>query len=460
MNVRVAVILALAVAMVACGGTTTTSAGLAIGTDAQATASDVAMPASEAVSAAGSGDVQASVDAAGTPVDAGPSCKKSKLRPPPRAEMMGVFDPKRRRLVIWGGDSGVPVCGSFAGHQVGVADLWIYDAVCATFEQVQTAVTPPARARGMAVYDPDRDQMVLFGGRYRKASSGSYTVFNDAWALDLETLTWKELQTTGPKPPARSTTAGGYNSVTGEMLLFGGNGSGNGLQFISLDDTWALNLETLQWRQVEIQGSKPSKRQFHTAVVDAPNNRMFVHGGGGANAWQGPFLGDLWMVDLIKGSWNQLHAGGVGAPKGRIWSTLTYDPLNKKVLLFGGHDDGNVGNNNDTWGYDLTSGKWQNVTKAETVNKAPPKPCDFAKDFTLPNMMAPDRRSAHLAALDLKRGEWIVFGGKTDCGLIDDVWVFDLERYEWVSQLSATQGEACIRGDNPDLCVAMCSAPK
>ena len=100
------------------------------------------------------------------------------------------------------------------------------------------------------------------------------------------------------------------------------------------------------------------------------------------------------------------------------------------------------------------------LLRSTTVNKAPPKPCDFAKDFTLPNMMAPDRRSAHLAALDLKRGEWIVFGGKTDCGLIDDVWVFDLERYEWVSQLSATQGEACIRGDNPDLCVAMCSAPK
>ena len=460
MNLRVVVIAALATVLTACGGTTTTSVGVALDNDTQTATGDVTAGAADAASNAGAGDVSTGVDAGGAAVDAGPSCEKSKLRPPPRAEMMGVFDPKRRRLVIWGGDSGVPVCGSFAGHQVGVADLWVYDAVCATFKQVQTAVSPPARARGMAIYDADRDQMVIFGGRYRKASSGPYTVFNDVWALDLETLTWKELQTTGAKPTARSTTAGGYNALTGEMLVFGGNASDNGLQFISLDDTWALNLKTLQWRQVEIQGSKPSKRQFHTAVVDDKNNRMFVHGGGGANAWQGPFLGDLWMVDLAKGTWNQLHKGGLGAPKGRIWSTLTYDPLNDRVLLFGGHDDGNVGNNNDTWAYDLSSGKWQTIIKAETVNKLPPKPCDFAKDFTLPNMAAPDRRSAHLAAFDRKRGEWIVFGGKTDCGLIDDVWIFDLERYEWVSQLPASQGEACIRGDNPDLCVALCNAPK
>ena len=61
-----------------------------------------------------------------------------------------------------------------------------------------------------------------------------------------------------------------------------------------------------------------------------------------------------------------------------------------------------------------------------------------------------------LAALDETRGEWVIFGGKTDCGLIDDVWVYSLEQDGWVKLIGATMGEACIRSENPQLCVAMC----
>jgi hypothetical protein len=58
--------------------------------------------------------------------------------------------------------------------------------------------------------------------------------------------------------------------------------------------------------------------------------------------------------------------------------------------------------------------------------------------------------------LDPTRGEWIVHGGKTDCGIIDDVWTFDLARDEWLRLYTATQGEACLRGETPEMCLALC----
>jgi|GEM_PF-497977 len=391
-----------------------------------------------------------------------PKCEKSDVRPPARAEMLGVFDAKRRRLVFWGGDDGLPVNCTPTAHPVGLTDLWIYDAACATFKKVDVSgQAPQGRARGMAVYDSDQDRMIIFGGRYRKGAGGPYTNFNDVWALDLKTLTWKQLPTKGGGPVARSNPAGAYNPNTKEMIVFGGNSSTSGLSFRPHNDVWALNLETNTWREITTSGpSKPSARLFHAATVDTKGNRLFVYAGGGANAWQGPFLRDLWVMDLKTGIWTVLDKGGFLSPLGRIWATITYDEKADRVLMYAGHDDQQIGNNNGTWSFDLKKKKWTALTPPEKIKKKANGFCNFPPDFTEPNMQAPDRRSAHLAALDNTRREWIVFGGKTDCGLIDDVWTFDLQRNGWIRLMKATKGESCIRGENPKLCVALCKSSK
>jgi hypothetical protein len=39
----------------------------------------------------------------------------------------------------------------------------------------------------------------------------------------------------------------------------------------------------------------------------------------------------------------------------------------------------------------------------------------------------------------------MVFGGKTDCGLINDVWQFDLASNAWTELSAASAGESCVR---------------
>lgn len=378
-------------------------------------------------------------------------------RPPARAEMMGVYDPSRRQVVFFGGDDALPENCTATAHIVGIRDLWIYDSIAAKFTQVPSSNPPPGRARGMAIYDSQNDNMVIFGGRSRATASGAYTNHNDVWALNLETRTWQELTVeSGPVPTARSNPAGGYNAVTGELVVFGGNSSTSGLSFSPHRDVWAFSLENRTWRKIPAQGSAPEARLFHAAAVDSEGKRLFVYGGGDAGAWTGPFLGDLWVMDLENGTWQELHAGGEGAPGHRIWGTITYDALQDRVLLFGGHDDGSVGNNNDTWQFQIATNQWSTITEPEVIQTSPNGFCDFPPDFTEPNLEAPERRSAHMAGLDTARMEWIVFGGKTDCGLIDDVWTFDLRRDAWLGLVTPSVGESCVRGDQPDLCVALC----
>ena len=58
--------------------------------------------------------------------------------------------------------------------------------------------------------------------------------------------------------------------------------------------------------------------------------------------------------------------------------------------------------------------------------------------------------------MDQSRGEWIVYAGETDCGIVDDVWVFDTQRDGWLELFAPQVGESCIRGESPEACIALC----
>ena len=42
-------------------------------------------------------------------------------------------------------------------------------------------------------------------------------------------------------------------------------------------------------------------------------------------------------------------------------------------------------------------------------------------------------------------GQLWIFGGKTDCGIINDVWSFSSSSETWTEQSPATSGEICLR---------------
>lgn len=397
------------------------------------------------------------VDGPDQPAD----CPEGSSVPPPVAEQVGVYDAQRQLVVMVGGDEGSPI--ECRPNPQGVGDTWIFDTRCRVFEKIADATRGPGvRSRALAVLDTKRDRMVTFGGRAQVTPGGDdYVVLNDLWNLDLQTRTWGSMRTRGFQPSPRYSAAGGYDEVNDRMIVHGGNTSENGLFYARTGGTYAMNFADQTWELLENadDDSGPGARLNHAGAVDSEGQKLYVYGG--STDFFDPALGDLWALDLTTSQWTEVATTSPTRPDTRFMASMMFDPVSDRLFLFGGHDSTAVGNQNDTWAFDPATDRWENIIPPSVRNQAPPQDrCPtFPVDFVLPNLDAPERRSAHMSAFDSRRGEWLIFGGKTDCGIINDVWIFDPRRLSWTEVSKSTKGESCNRRDDVIQCAAMCHSP-
>ncbi len=354
--------------------------------------------------------------------------------PGPRGEVGGAWDAARGRLVLFGGDIGIPV--ECAAQTEFVGETWAWETDCGTFADLTTDAGPSSRGRFASV--GDEGHLYVHGGRYRDGTSGRYTLHDDLWAFDFATDTWELLAEEGPGKRANHTLvapAGG-----GRLVLYGGNDSTDGAVFSPLGDSWAFDLAAGTWEELDTTNN-PTDRLFHAATSSPDGFTMLVYGGGDESAFTGPFFGDLWSLDLDSLDWSELH-GERGAPDARIWANLGFH--DDKVVMFGGHDDTALGNTNQVWTYDPAADEWEEVQAGDALANDAVGFCDFPADFVDPDLDAPERRDANVAAISPEGDLWI-FGGKTDCGSVNDVWSYNLANAAWTEQSPATSGEICLR---------------
>lgn len=361
--------------------------------------------------------------------------------PSARGEIEGVWDAGRARMLVFAGDQGSPVmCMSQTEF---VADVWAFHTDCDNFEALEPAPGMPARGRYALALDATRERALIHGGRYRAGISGTYTLFDDLWAFEFATDSWVQLASAGGPSPRSNHVA----VVSGDQLVvFGGNASTDGLNFTPLADTWLFDLDAETWTELSTS-SPPSARLFHSATVDPASGTILVFGGGDENAFLGPFFRDLWALELdpsgAAGTWTLLDSGTAGPP-GTTWGDLSFDAANQRVLLWAGHDDGVLGNTNTMWSWPLDASGWTQLEVGDVPSAPANGFCDFPADFVVPDLDAPERRSAGASVVN-DAGELLIFGGKTDCGLINDVWSWSLEDQQWTERSPATTGEICLR---------------
>lgn len=369
--------------------------------------------------------------------------------PATRGEAAGGWDEARNRLVFFGGDAGTPIdCRQQTSF---VDETWSFDLACDAFIRLAPAVSPSARGRHAVAIDESTGKMWMHGGRTRVGTSGLYDQLGDLWVFDLATDAWSEVAATNA-PSNRSNHT--MSAVNGKLLLYGGNTSRDGAFFTPLGDLWSFDPATSAWTQLEPAGPAPQARLFHAAATDG--SMLYVYGGGDANAFFGPFFGDLWAYDPQTNAWTQLHDGAgppASRPRDRFWPNLEHDAANDQLALFGGHDSGNLGNTNQIWTFSLSTGDWSRVRQGDTHQANASGFCDFPADFVDADLSSPERRNASVAGLT-DAGELVVFGGKTDCGIINDLWSYEIASDSWNERSVATAGEICLRASRQ--CVSMC----
>ncbi|MFO0565476.1 MAG: kelch repeat-containing protein [Polyangiaceae bacterium] len=96
-------------------------------------------------------------------------------------------------------------------------------------------------------------------------------------------------------------------------------------------------------------------------------DRLVVFGGADEIAFAGTatYMKDTWVYDLEAGAWSLLDDGSSTAPEGRFWPTVVYDDRTDAVLLFGGHDDGQLGT-------ETTCGASRRAASGSRANRATP----------------------------------------------------------------------------------------
>jgi len=398
---------------------------------------DTGMPPTD--TGTGDGDVDTGVDSGNPLCDGRPTTS-----PDPRGEVKGIHDVMKNRLLVFGGNILAPVMCSPRYEQV--SELWSFELDCNNWQQITAAGAPSGRSRISVAYDTMRNRMLVFGGMEGDPFVAA-TRYDEVWAFDLTADTWAQVTTTGAGPMAKGYAAAWYDETNDRMIVSGGDPSG----FNGVDETHALDLATNTWTEIT-GGATPGARLYHGVAIRGAEAIIF---GGARGFGADTYLNDIMAFDMTTDTWRVVRAGGPDAPLTRFGTEIFYDEAGDRLIAFGGHDSTDLGNANDVWAYDFAGDSWSMARPGDTLNGVAIGPCDFPADFTLPEdgMPTPDRRHSYMNAQNGTTG--FIAMGKTDCGIINDVWAFDLAASTWETLRPPTGGEACNRS-GATTCMTLC----
>lgn len=312
-----------------------------------------------------------------------------------RQKHVAVVDPVRNRLVVFGGISGVK------RSDVSVLSLEEPDGWTTLHP---AGATPPTLLQASAVYDPIRDRMLVFGG------GDGTNQYHDVWALSLgDSCAWTLLHPGGDAPNARYAHGAVYDPVRDRMIVFGGVSSFSSMfptPSIYYNDVWALSLsDSVFWTALTPTGTAPSARINHVTVYDSARDRVLVFGGAiTTNDLTG--LNDVWALRLSGTSaWSPITPTGPAAAT-RVSAAGIYDPVRDALVVFGGWTP--TGAANDTWRLSFQgTPTWSAVSVSGSG--------------------IPPVRTEHVAVFDAASDRMLVFGGLRDTGLgLNDTWSLTL----------------------------------
>ena len=176
------------------------------------------------------------------------------------------------------------------------------------------------------------------------------SVYTDLWSIPINTsgvpsASRVSANTNGATGPTNTSgTPAVYNPDTNELVFFGGASYSRGNADAYFDLVWSFNLTSLQWVLRQPNGTwangGPLPRFLENFVFyRAPNGRAYglLEGGSGSAFYgngQDTDLADLWLLDLRAWNWTALTAsGGVTAADG---ARLVLVPGLNKAFRFGG----------------------------------------------------------------------------------------------------------------------------
>ena len=145
-----------------------------------------------------------------------------------------------------------------------------------------------------------------------------------------------------------------YDPVNEEVVLFGGNSNVEG----GTPGTWVFDPSTNKWRDLKLD-VEPSARGYSPTVYDPVNKKIILFGGDHLDHT----LADTWAYDVASRSWQNMKPA-LSPPPGAA-HILVYLPKAKRVLLFDSQPGiavpKGVRSAKALWTYDYATNRWQAI---------------------------------------------------------------------------------------------------
>jgi len=239
--------------------------------------------------------------------------------PSPRSGHAMAYDAQRGEVLVIGGHTATLRTG----------ETWAWNGTT-----WRLAGSMPPHEQMAAAYDARRDRVVAFGGVSLGFDGFDHHVA-ETWEWDGQA--WTQIAI-GPSPPARGEHAMAYDPVRERIVMFGGIND-----YETLADTWEYDGTTWQPMQPSLV---PRTRRGHVLAYDAARGMVVMMGGRSS-----PLDGDQLLADTWE--WNGSDWTPVAtftAPPPRRDHAAAYDPVNARVVAFGG------ATSNETWTYGYDGG--------------------------------------------------------------------------------------------------------
>ena len=189
----------------------------------------------------------------------------------------------------------------------------------------------------------------------------------DVWALVLSgTPTWRQLATPAAGPPPMYGHSAIFDAAHDRVVVFGGGSFASGSTFFS--DVWLFSLTTDTWTHSTILGDAPEGREGHGAVYDPVRKRMIVFGGHTEAGGSRRFFDDLWSLSLGDSlAWSRLEPSGA-IPGARSAFGMVYDPMRRRMLVHAGINAQSGIEPDDLWALSLDAPPvWTPIVAANTL---------------------------------------------------------------------------------------------
>ena len=228
-----------------------------------------------------------------------------------------AYDEKRNVVVMYGGYSW--------SEDSCVRETWEWDGE--NWEQ-KNAEPPTGCDHLEMVYDTTREEVILFGGGDENQSLSMET-----WSWNGET--WTLLTDAGP--PGRAHFGFVHDPVHEQSLLYGGYAD------TILDDFWVWREGA--WQNADL--SAPGPLSHIGMAYDGDANELIIFGGASSTSTFSSLSDKTWR--LTNGAWSEVSLEGHPSPRGS--PAMVYDPVRKRIILYGGFAS-NRNDLNDTWEWD------------------------------------------------------------------------------------------------------------